>query len=263
MKKKLTAVALIVCMLAIMLVGASLAYFTDEAVADNTFTLGNVDISLREEFAQNAKLMPNEEDKIQKEVYVKNDGTEPAYVRIQYAIPSALVDADIDSYNDILHVNMTGASIADGQWSWLPEMPADGAKGWTDNGLANNNTYTTTIDGVEHTVWVVTYTEAVAAGKETATPAISSVYMDKHVEATGNEDGSVTYTKPNFTTGDRDKTKADGVMSYTVEKGEAGELTTTIKVVAEATQIDSFDDAYDALNTAFGVPGSYNPFAAE
>ena len=48
MKKKLTAVALVVCMLAIMLVGASLAYFTDTKAATNTFTMGNVNITLTE-----------------------------------------------------------------------------------------------------------------------------------------------------------------------------------------------------------------------
>ena len=64
MKKKLTAVALVVCMLAIMLVGASLAYFTDTDEATNTFTMGKVDIMLTEpEWTKNnpngiAKLMP-------------------------------------------------------------------------------------------------------------------------------------------------------------------------------------------------------------
>lgn len=48
MKKKLTAVALIVCMLAIMLVGATLAYFTDTDTETNTFTMGKVDIELTE-----------------------------------------------------------------------------------------------------------------------------------------------------------------------------------------------------------------------
>lgn len=49
MKKKLTAVALVVCMLAIMLVGASLAYFTDTTdTKNNTFTVGNVNIELTE-----------------------------------------------------------------------------------------------------------------------------------------------------------------------------------------------------------------------
>ena len=63
MKKKLTAVALVVCMLAIMLVGASLAYFTDTDEATNTFTMGKVDIDLTEpkwdeETPNGAKLMP-------------------------------------------------------------------------------------------------------------------------------------------------------------------------------------------------------------
>lgn len=48
MKKKLTAVALIVCMLAIMLVGASLAYFNDSKAVKNTFTAGKVNITLTE-----------------------------------------------------------------------------------------------------------------------------------------------------------------------------------------------------------------------
>ena len=63
MKKKLTAVALVVCMLAIMLVGASLAYFTDTDEATNTFTMGKVDIDLTEpewdkKTTNGAKLMP-------------------------------------------------------------------------------------------------------------------------------------------------------------------------------------------------------------
>ena len=261
MKKKVLSIFLVVALVAIAAMG-TLAYFTDTDEAENVFTLGNVDIALREVFdpEKNGTLMPDEENKTQKEVYVKNEGTEPAYVRVHYAIPSALVDAQINSYNDMLHVNMTKASIAAGQWSWLDNYNEGGA-GWVGNGLANNNTYTTTIGGVDHTVWVVTYTTAVAAGAETATPAISNVYMDKFVEATGNDaDGSVTYTKPNFTTGDRDPKKANGKMSYTVEK-DGEDLTFSILVVAEGTQVDSFDDAYEALNTAFGTPGSYNPWA--
>ena len=31
-----------------------------------------------------------------------------------------------------------------------------------------------------------------------------------------------------------------------------------VKVVAEAGQAEGFDDAYTALNTQFGVPGSYD-----
>lgn len=48
MKKKITAIALVVCLVAIAIVGGSLAYFTDTKTATNTFTMGNVKITLDE-----------------------------------------------------------------------------------------------------------------------------------------------------------------------------------------------------------------------
>ena len=48
MKKKLTAIFLCVALVAIAVVGASLAYFTDTKSATNTFTVGNVKIDLLE-----------------------------------------------------------------------------------------------------------------------------------------------------------------------------------------------------------------------
>ena len=48
MKKKITALCLCVALLAVAVVGASLAYFTDTKSATNTFTVGNVKINLIE-----------------------------------------------------------------------------------------------------------------------------------------------------------------------------------------------------------------------
>ena len=48
MKKKVTALCLCVALLAVAVVGASLAYFTDTKSATNTFTVGNVSIKLIE-----------------------------------------------------------------------------------------------------------------------------------------------------------------------------------------------------------------------
>lgn len=48
MKKKITAIALVVCLVAVAIVGGSLAYFTDTEKATNTFEVGNVDITLTE-----------------------------------------------------------------------------------------------------------------------------------------------------------------------------------------------------------------------
>ena len=58
MKKKITAIVLCVALLAIAVVGASLAYFTDKDAKDNVFTTGKVDITLDENFEQNSKLLP-------------------------------------------------------------------------------------------------------------------------------------------------------------------------------------------------------------
>ena len=48
MKKKLTAIFLCIALVAIAIVGASMAYFTDTKEATNTFTVGNVKINLLE-----------------------------------------------------------------------------------------------------------------------------------------------------------------------------------------------------------------------
>lgn len=48
MKKKILSISLVVSILAVFLVGASLAYLTDEDEAVNTFTVGKVDIELTE-----------------------------------------------------------------------------------------------------------------------------------------------------------------------------------------------------------------------
>lgn len=88
MKKKLTAVALIICMIAIMLVGASLAYFTDEtATKNNTFTVGNVKIELTEPKWDEAgsedapEVYPTEA--LAKDPTVTNKGANPCFVRIK------------------------------------------------------------------------------------------------------------------------------------------------------------------------------------
>mgnify|MGYP004643770801 CR=1 FL=1 len=49
MKKKLTAIALVVALLAVAVIGGTLAYFTDTDSAKNTFTVGNVKIDLIEQ----------------------------------------------------------------------------------------------------------------------------------------------------------------------------------------------------------------------
>jgi len=263
MKKKIMTLCLVVCLAATAIVGGTLAYFTDTDAQTNVFTTGDVKIDLWEDFGDNdgtEELIPGKN--IEKEIYITNTGSEDAYVRVHYAIPVPMADRDINSFNDILHVNFSAASVnptEDGEdyWNWLPTGKTStnvSYKGWQDNGYENNNVYIEDIGGVDHVVFVVTYMDVLSAGKETDKPAISGVYMDQFAKCEKNVDGSFTITKPNYTdkqNGTVDQTTP--TVSYTMAAAGNG----LIKEVAEAGQVEGFDDAYTALNTQFGIPGRY------
>ncbi|MBR6529270.1 MAG: SipW-dependent-type signal peptide-containing protein [Firmicutes bacterium] len=104
MKKKILSLTLVVCLLAIAVVGGTLAYFTDtDNVATNTFTVGNVEIKLdeakvdlygEEEKGANRvtentyKLIPGHEYTKDPMVTVKA-GSEESYVRMFVTIKDA------------------------------------------------------------------------------------------------------------------------------------------------------------------------------
>ena len=244
MKKKILALCLVVVLAITAVTGATLAYFTDTDAAENVFTMGNVEIDLKETYTQKSTLVPGL--KINKDVWVENVGTEEAYVRVHMAFPADMDDGDpaFNASKNFLHWNFESAAYADGEWSFLPEYAT--GNGYKGNGEGNWNYYETEIDGEDYAVYVATYRTAVPAGQKTKTNALDQVYLDATVDGVTNEDGSVTYTdtKGNEITLTKDQLKGFG-----------------IHIVAEGTQIDTFANAYEALNTAFGVPGTYNPFA--
>ncbi len=184
MKKKLTAVALIVCMLAIMLVGASLAYFTDTDDATNEFTIGKIDITLNEDFVQGSKLQPGK--KINKDVTITlEEGSEDAYVWYTYAIPAAL-DNDDASLN-ILHTNHAGQNWDD----YFTEGNTNGYEGtattinetWDVDYKVEKNGYTDE-DGVVYNVYSVLYHGKLSAG-DTTTLGLTQAYLDVNVDYNG------------------------------------------------------------------------------
>lgn len=156
--------------------GASLAYFTDTDQATNTFAVGNVKIELIEQqrgenglvpFEQNKKLypivgsaqgdkdeygMPIAKNYVDKMVTIKNTGSEKAYIRAYFAIPSALDDG-YETFNagmNVLHFNF-GNKVVDGnvistydvEWNWK-----HGNK-W--------NYFETTIDDIKYNVYFADY----------------------------------------------------------------------------------------------------------
>ena len=234
-KRKLLTLALTLCMVAILAIGGTLAYFSDTDAQTNVFTTGNVAIDLYEDFGDNdglEELIPATgsaqngtlKNGIEKEVYVKNTGSEDAYVRVHIAIPQILDDGDpnFDASKNVLHFNYADESIGEGKWDW--------SKAYDDGKYVGDwNFYTTQVGDIWYNVYVVTYTGKLSTGYATV-DAMKQVYLDS---MTSNED--ITAIKQVL--GDEWK----------------------IAVVAEGTQAEGFTNAYEALNTAFGVPGvDYN-----
>ena len=102
MNKKIITAGLAGALAVTAVVGGSLAYFTDEAEKTNTFTVGNVDITLTE---------PNWEgngsddapaaypgEPLAKDPTVTNDGANPCFVRIKVEGLDSLGDAGMITY---------------------------------------------------------------------------------------------------------------------------------------------------------------------
>lgn len=92
MKKKILALGVCASMLAIALIGGTMAYFTDTDQAENVFTVGNIDIDLHEykedgttPFEEIKNIMPGMT--YGKIVNVENIGKNDAYVRVTVVIP--------------------------------------------------------------------------------------------------------------------------------------------------------------------------------
>ncbi len=238
-------------------VSVTMAWLQDDDSATNTFTVGNVAIDLIEygqdkdgnqvAFEDDAalkKLLPatgsaqNDtlENGIIKEVTVKNTGSENAYIRVHIAIPTVLDNGtpEFNAGKNTLHFNYEPTSVGEGKWDWSKEFDDGKYEGdW--------NFYPTTINNVDYNVYVVTYTSEVESQVEIAEYAMHQVYLDSKVENDdlAGLDDMLGGSEPDIFDGKWD-----------------------IHVIAEGVQAAGFDNAYEALNTAFGVPGAadYDPF---
>ncbi len=106
MKKKILALAMAAIMLIVAVVGGTLAYFTDTDAEVNVFTVGNIDIDLREhkdydlkdDFEDVKGVMPGTQHN--KIVDVENIGDNNAYVRVTINVPTDMIpvwNADVES----------------------------------------------------------------------------------------------------------------------------------------------------------------------
>lgn len=255
-KKKIVTLALAAVLVIMVVAGASLAYLTDSKDAKNTFTVGNVKINLveqqrgedgLEDFEQNKKLLPlvgsaqGEKDEygmptaknyVDKMVTVKNTGSEDAYIRAYFAIPSVLDDG-YETFNagkNTLHFNFGNkvngdviSSTEGVEWNWMH----DGK--W--------NYFETTIDGIKYNVYYADYYQPVAAGASTE-QFVQGVYLDKSFEM--KEDGAYAFNG---------KLALDEGWDWN---------NVSCPVFAVACQAGGFDNASEAITAAFGA--NYNPW---
>lgn len=203
MKKKIIALCLIVALAATAVIGGTLAYFTDTDEETNTFTLGNVKIDLQEKFDKdNAVLRPGsqKQNAIQKEVTIKNTGTENAYVWYKWYIPSVLDSTDGSTgTNNVVHVNSPGYT-----WDHYRENPNYWPAGVTaalplektwdhDSQGVQGFIGTENIGGIDYNVYIALY-HGVLAPEEVTSVGMSQVYLDSKVDNAVDEDGEVYYT---------------------------------------------------------------------
>lgn len=267
MKKKITALCLCVALLAVAVVGASLAYFTDTDSKDNVFTTGSVKIELiekqrngeggLEDFVDGKILLPivgsaqGEKDElglstaknyVDKIVTVKNLAVD-AYVRVYMAIPSALFNLEDETHN-VLHVNQPGKETFVG----LDGTTQNKWDKWSD--MKQVGTYTDD-DGVEYVVVYTTYADVLTEDEIAGSAAFVGVYLDKGVDCDKNGNYIISYTEK---TDNGEFFKVVREIDYDISKG------VTLPVFAVGVQAAGFTSADEAIEAAFGP--NYNPWDA-
>lgn len=215
-KKSILMAAIAVMLVAVLVVGGTLAYFTDTKSATNTFTMGNVSIDLKEQqkgenglepFEQNKQLVPgksNDGNAVSKIVTVTNTSKDnAAWVWVELKIPAYLVSKEYptNESKNALHWNSYGCfnveynagnywklatsdGIVDADHNATdPKMVAVGDGLWNDYKYVGR----VTENGTEYVVIRTTMAKTLPAGK-TSLPCLAQVYMDWRV--TTSADGS-------------------------------------------------------------------------
>lgn len=186
MKKKITALALVICLLAVAVVGGTMAYFTDSDSAKNVFTVGDVKIVQNEydrhgnAFVDGGKLLPmggdpawadkevtfkgatfkvfSSENVMDKIVTVTNEGNSDAYVRTIVALEAGTSEQKaLDLWDNVIAVTDNGGNSA---------LEVE------------NNRLCVGIDGTYYIVVVYTYVDAIKAGAESV-PSLTGVALYK------------------------------------------------------------------------------------
>ena len=167
MKKKITAIFLCVALLAIAIVGASLAYFTDTKTATNTFTMGNVKIKLDETDIKNPqgdRVTSNEYNVypgavVTKDPIVHNIGKNGAYIRATVNVSNWM------NLASAYYPDFKETFPNDGYKAALNLLVGELGEGWSVVEVVEGDTFTL---GQFDAKFILKYDGVLAAGDDTA-----------------------------------------------------------------------------------------------
>lgn len=269
MKKKLTLVATSVLLVAALVIGGTLAYFTDTDSAENVFTLGNVKIALHEGAYKNvqkngapintdgsvdtSKANPNAQ-KGGNFGYDYLDDTYQSWLGDQTLVPGTqsynriqkrVFVENTGSYDAYVRVYVGIPTALDNQsdasknilhWNQVTGDVNNKLGNWKQSNNGDNFAFTQ--DGYNYYVYY--YTQVLKAGDATNAEAISYFYLDEGVDTYTDESGSTVYTH----NGEK--------IGFDFSEG------IKIPVYAEAIQAEGFD-SYTAAFAAYGDPAFKTP----
>lgn len=192
MKKKTILVAAIAVMLvAALVVGGTLAYFTDTKSADNTFTVGDVKIALSEKmhdgtaYVDKQTLIPgsNTENVVEKNVIVTNTGSQEAWVWVDLLIPKELYASktETEETSNALHYNQFKDYLVGYTENSTNKNAVECEKTWKGDHAWNLAKYVGETEDGKYAIIRITHAAKVASGEAT-TPAVSQFYMENDVK---------------------------------------------------------------------------------
>lgn len=241
MKKKIVSVALAVIM-AGLAVGSTLAWFMDTDSVSNVFTIGSIKIKLEENFnnmdLNRAEILmpivnvdkPREDvNYVEKNAFIRNVGTNTAYVRMFIAVPRALDDAGA------LHLDDSDAVAAD----------------WIKTRMTETVVISDSVLTCEYNVYKYVYKYELKPEKLTEMPytseTITGAYLDHLVDLWETEEGI------RFAIYDRAAGGEPQIIA-----GYDATVPIPIYAVAQGVQVTGFENAGEipavtALDKAFGT----------
>ena len=228
MKKKILVVALVVCLMAMSIASATMAYFTDTDQVNNVFTTGKVDIQLTQAMVQvEAANAAGTENIVKVQPETRQTFTELKYSDIRTLYPGQTVACDPRIENVGSETAYVAAKITISGMGTLITANGDSVKAFLANGQLN-----TTGNWVAY--------EAKANGDVVVYVIVARSLVKYAGDADATDYNAVLF----------DTVKIPATWGNT-EMTECADLNITVE--AYATQQVGFADAKTAIQTAFAT----------